>query len=118
MKPLEADLDEKVLRREHLTAFVVTEVGETEVSADLHAWHVDAERRRELDALRLGPTALARTSMEQRAHRDLAFRGQWDVEEMFAGRKVAALCRGAVVQRAEHVAAPAYLRGVIGLMSS
>jgi transposase len=77
----------KALRREHLTSFVVTEVGGTDQSPTF-SWRVDAERRKLLEETRLGRRVLCTDrhswSTERIVH---AFRGQWNVEELFRRSK-------------------------------
>lgn len=77
----------KALRREHLSTFVVTEIGGTE-SAPTFTWTVDAVRRRRLETTRLGRRVLCTDryswSTERIVH---AFRGQWNVEEIFRRAK-------------------------------
>jgi transposase len=77
----------KALRREHLAAFVVTEVAGTE-AAPTFTWHVDAERRRELERNRLGRRVLCTDQHSWSSERIVtAFRGQWNVEELFRRAK-------------------------------
>jgi transposase len=77
----------KALRREHLSSFVIAEVGGTEVKPTF-TWMVDAERRRYLETTRLGRRVLCTDqhswSIERVVH---AFRGQWNVEEIFRRAK-------------------------------
>lgn len=77
----------KALRREHLSTFVIAEVGGTEASPTL-AWRVDEERRRHLEQTRLGLRVLCTDqhswSTERIVH---AFRGQWNVEELLRRAK-------------------------------
>jgi transposase len=77
----------KALRREHLSTFVIADVGGTEASPTL-AWRVDEERRRHLEETRLGLRVLCTDqhswSTERIVH---AFRGQWNVEELFRRAK-------------------------------
>jgi len=76
----------KTLRREHLASFVITEVGGTQKSPTF-SWRVDAERRKLLEQ-RLGRRVLCTDrhtwSTERIVH---AFRGQWNVEELFRRSK-------------------------------
>lgn len=76
-----------ILRREHLASFVVVDVGGEERAPTLD-WHVDAERRRQLETTRLGRRVLCTDrhswSTERIVH---AFRGQWNVEELFRRAK-------------------------------
>lgn len=77
----------KVLSREHLGQFVVCDVS-GEVDAPRFRWRVDAQRRRELERTRLGRRVLCTNrhnwSTERIVH---AFRGQWNVEEIFRRAK-------------------------------
>jgi len=77
----------KALRRERLSTFVVTEVGGTE-SAPTLTWTVDAERRRRLEVTRLGRRVLCTDRHSWSTERIVdAFRGQWNVEELFRRAK-------------------------------
>jgi hypothetical protein len=77
----------KALGREHLAEFVLTEVAGTQARPTF-AWRVDGVRRRELERTRLGRRVLCTTrklwSSERIVH---AFRGQWNVEELFRRSK-------------------------------
>lgn len=77
----------KVLGREHLASFVVAETGGDEATPTL-AWHVDVARRSLLERTRLGRRVLCTDrhtwGIERIVH---AFRGQWNVEEMFRRSK-------------------------------
>ncbi len=77
----------KALRREHLSTFVVTEIGGTETKPSF-TWTIDAVRRRRLETTRLGRRVLCTDrhswSTERIVH---AFRGQWNVEEIFRRAK-------------------------------
>lgn len=77
----------KALGREHLAGFVVTTIGGT-AAQPTFSWQVDAARRRELERTRLGRRVLCTTrklwSTERIVH---AFRGQWNVEELFRRSK-------------------------------
>ena len=77
----------KTLGREHLAEFVVTTIGGSPARPTF-SWHVDAARRRELERTRLGRRVLCTTrklwSTERIVH---AFRGQWNVEELFRRSK-------------------------------
>lgn len=77
----------KVLGREHLSSFVVVDIGGTEDAPTL-AWRVDAACRRLLETTRLGRRVLCTDrhswSTERVVH---AFRGQWNVEEIFRRAK-------------------------------
>ena len=78
---------QKALGREHLAEFVVTKIGGTPTRPTF-SWKVDAARRRELERTRLGRRVLCTTrklwSTERIVH---AFRGQWNVEELFRRSK-------------------------------
>jgi hypothetical protein len=78
---------QKVLQREHLSAFVIAPVKESHGKASLH-WHVDDARRRLLERTRLGRRVLCTDhhlwSNGRIVH---AFRGQWNVEELFRRAK-------------------------------
>ena len=83
-------LEERVkqaLRREHLASFVVVEIGGEE-KVPTFSWRVDAQLRRKLETTRLGRRVLCTDrhswSMERIVH---AFRGQWNVEELFRRAK-------------------------------
>jgi transposase len=85
-----ARLSERVkqaLRREHLASFVVVEIG-GEDSAPTFSWRVDSELRLKLETTRLGRRVLCTDrhswSTERIVH---AFRGQWNVEELFRRAK-------------------------------
>jgi transposase len=77
----------KVLRREHLSAFVMVDVGGTEKAPTL-TWHVDEERRKHLEQTRLGRRVLSTDQHSWSTERIVtAFRGQWNVEELFRRAK-------------------------------
>ena len=77
----------KVLQREHLSGFVVVTVKETRGRVSLH-WHVDASRRRLLERTRLGRRVLCTDHHNWSNGRIVhAFRGQWNVEELFRRAK-------------------------------
>jgi len=77
----------KALRREHLSTFVVVDIGGTEANPTL-AWHVDDERRRRLERNRLGRRVLCTDQHSWTTERIVdAFRGQWNVEELFRRAK-------------------------------
>ena len=77
----------KALRREHLSSFVVFEIGGTD-SSPTFSWKVDAVRRRELEQTRLGRRVLCTTRKLWSTGRIVsAFRGQWNVEELFRRSK-------------------------------
>jgi len=77
----------KTLRREHLSTFVIVDVGGTE-AAPTFCWHVDAERRQTLERTRLGRRVLCTDRHSWSSERIVAaFRGQWNVEELFRRAK-------------------------------
>jgi len=77
----------KALRREHLSEFVVAKVQQRGETLSLH-WHVDAARRRLLERTRLGRRVLCTDRHIWRTGRIVhAFRGQWNVEELFRRAK-------------------------------
>jgi hypothetical protein len=77
----------KVLGREHLASFVIADMGGDEATPTL-VWHVDQARRSLLEKTRLGRRVLCTDrhtwGIERIVH---AFRGQWNVEEMFRRSK-------------------------------
>ena len=78
---------QKVLGREHLSQFVVAEIGGDEASPTLQ-WHVDAARRKLLETTRLGRRVLCTDRHLWKTERIVhGFRGQWNVEEMFRRAK-------------------------------
>jgi transposase len=78
---------QKALRREHLSEFVMATVKQGRGQVSLHG-HVDPARRRLLERTRLGRRVLCTDrhiwSNGRIAH---AFRGQWNVEELFRRAK-------------------------------
>src|ERR1700674_5695047 len=78
---------QKVLQREHLSDFVVATVKPSNGQVSLH-WQVDPVRRRLLERTRLGRRVLCTDhhiwSNGRIVH---AFRGQWNVEELFRRAK-------------------------------
>lgn len=77
----------KALAREHLASFVVTSVGGSDEAPTLQ-WHVDAALRRELETTRLGRRVLCTDRHDWSTGRIVhAFRGQWNVEEVFRRAK-------------------------------
>ena len=75
------------LRREHLSEFVVATVQEHGGKVALH-WRVDAARRRLLERTRLGRRVLCTDRHIWSTGRIVhAFRGQWNVEELFRRAK-------------------------------
>jgi transposase len=77
----------KALQREHLSEFVVATVKETGGRVSLR-WYVDASRRRHLERTRLGRRVLCTDHHNWSNGRIVyAFRGQWNVEELFRRAK-------------------------------
>jgi hypothetical protein len=77
----------KTLASEHLSQFVVTEIGGKGKKLTLR-WHVDAARRRQLEKTRLGRRVLCTDQHLWSTGRVVyAFRGQWNVEELFRRAK-------------------------------
>ena len=86
-RSLVQDRVKKALAREHLSSFVVTTIAGTEQAPTLQ-WHVDAARRRELENTRLGRRVLCTDRHTWSTGRIVhAFRGQWNVEELFRRAK-------------------------------
>jgi transposase len=78
---------QKALRREHLSSFVVVDIGGSEEAATLR-WQVDTKRRKHLEETRLGRRVLCTDRHSWSTERIVAaFRGQWSVEEMFRRAK-------------------------------
>jgi hypothetical protein len=78
---------QKTLAREHLASFVVTEIGGGDKAPTLR-WHVDAALRRQLEKTRLGRRVLCTDQHLWSTGRIVyAFRGQWNVEELFRRAK-------------------------------
>lgn len=77
----------KALGREHLASFVVATISGSEEAPRLK-WHVDVTRRRELERTRLGRRVLCTDRHAWSTERIVrAFRGQWNVEEVFRRAK-------------------------------
>jgi hypothetical protein len=77
----------KALQREHLSEFVMAEVKQSRGKVSLN-WHVDAARRRRLERTRLGRRVLCTDHHIWSTGRIVhAFRGQWNVEELFRRAK-------------------------------
>jgi len=77
----------KALAREHLSSFVVTTIAGTEKAPTLQ-WDVDAALRHRLETTRLGRRVLCTDRHNWSTGRIVhAFRGQWNVEEMFRRAK-------------------------------
>jgi transposase len=77
----------KALAREHLADFVVTTISGSDEAPTLR-WKVDGARRRELERTRLGRRVLCTDRKLWSTERIVtAFRGQWNVEELFRRTK-------------------------------
>lgn len=77
----------KALGREHLSRFVVWEI-RGEEKAPVLAWRVDARLRHQLETTRLGRRVLCTDRHNWSTGRIVhAFRGQWNVEELFRRAK-------------------------------
>lgn len=77
----------KVLAREHLASFVVTVIAGSEAAPTLQ-WRVDEALRRTLERTRLGKRVLCTDRHNWSTGRIVyAFRGQWNVEELFRRAK-------------------------------
>ena len=77
----------QALAREHLSSFVMTRIGDHHGKLSLD-WEVDARRRRELERTRLGRRVISTDRHAWATERIiLAFRGQWNVEELFRRAK-------------------------------
>ena len=107
----------KALRREHLSTFVVIEIGGTD-KAPTFAWHVDADRRQHLEQTRLGRRVLCTDQHSWTTERIVhAFRGQWNVEELFRRAKKGGIAPwGPSFQRADGSLRLHTFATVIGLM--
>ena len=81
------DRVKKALAREHLSSFVVSTIAGDDKAPTLH-WEVDAAKRRELEKTRLGRRVLCTDRHNWSTGRIVhAFRGQWNVEELFRRAK-------------------------------
>ena len=77
----------KTLGREHLSRFVIAEIGGDDKQPTLR-WHVDGALRREMEKTRLGRRVLCTDHHLWSTGRIVqAFRGQWNVEELFRRAK-------------------------------
>jgi hypothetical protein len=77
----------KALQHEHLSEFVIATVKEERGQITLE-WHVDPARRRLLERTRLGRRVLCTDHHAWSSGRIVhAFRGQWNVEELFRRAK-------------------------------
>ena len=73
----------KALAREHLSSFVVTTIAGSDKQPTF-GWRVDASLRRQLEKTRLGRRVLCTDQHNWSTGRIVhAFRGQWNVEELF-----------------------------------
>ena len=107
----------KTLGREHLSSFVVAEIGGTDKAPTLD-WRVDAERRRHLEQTRLGRRVLCTDRHTWSTERIVsAFRGQWHVEELFRRAKKGGIAPwGPSFQRADGSLRFHTFATVVGLM--
>lgn len=107
----------KTLSREHLSCFVVAEIGGTEKQPTF-SWRVDSERRRHLEQTRLGRRVLCTDRHSWSTERVVsAFRGQWNVEELFRRAKKGGIAPwGPSFQRADGSLRLHTFATVIGLM--
>lgn len=107
----------KALRREHLADFVMVDVGGTEKAPTL-TWHVDEQRRKHLEQTRLGRRVLCTDQHSWSTERVVsAFRGQWNVEELFRRAKKGGIAPwGPSFQRADGSLRLHTFATVIGLM--
>jgi len=81
------DRVKKALAREHLSSFVMTDIAGTNDAPTL-LWHVDASKRKELENTRLGRRVVCTDHHNWSTGRIVhAFRGQWNVEELFRRAK-------------------------------
>jgi transposase len=77
----------KALAREHLSTFVVTTIGGNDKKPTF-CWRVDDALRRQLEKARLGRRVLCTDQHNWSTGRIVyAFRGQWNVEELFRRSK-------------------------------
>jgi transposase len=82
-----AQRSQKVLAREHLSRFVVTTIAGNDKQPTF-GWRVDAPLRRQLETTRLGRRVLCTDQHNWSTERIVwAFRGQWNVEELFRRAK-------------------------------
>jgi hypothetical protein len=107
----------KTLGREHLSTFVVAVLGGTEQQPTL-SWQVDAEKRRHLEQTRLGRRVLCTDRHGWTTERLVrAFRGQWNVEELFRRAKKGGIAPwGPSFQRADASLRLHTFATVLGLM--
>jgi hypothetical protein len=77
----------RILAREHLSEFVTTDLAGTDARPTL-TWSVDAGKRQRLERTRLGRRVLCTNQHGWSTKRIVsAFRGQWNVEELFRRTK-------------------------------
>lgn len=75
------------LRREHLSTFVLVNIGGSEKRPTM-TWRIDNEQRRHLEETRLGRRVLCTDQHRWRTARIIqGFRGQWKIEELFRRAK-------------------------------
>lgn len=108
---------QKVLAREHLAAFVVVTIEGTQRHPRL-TWRVDPARRRLLERTRLGRRVLCTDHRLWSTERIVtAFRGQWNVEELFRrAKKGGVVPWGPSYQRADPSLRLHTFATVLGLM--
>ncbi|MGH7335212.1 MAG: IS1634 family transposase [Candidatus Rokuibacteriota bacterium] len=108
---------QKVLAREHLAAFVVVTIKAPPTPPRL-TWRVDPARRRVLERTRLGRRVLCTDHQLWSTERIVnAFRGQWNVEELFRRAKKGGLVPwGPSYQRADTSLRLHTFATVLGLM--
>ncbi len=107
---------QKALGREHLSDFVVVKVSRRAGKWQLD-WRVDAARRRQLERTRLGRRVLCTEHHLWSTGRIVhAFRGQWNVEELFRrAKKGGVVPWGPSYQWADHALRLHSFATVIGL---
>ena len=77
----------KAVKRDFLSAFVITQVGGSEAKPTL-CWHIDSTLRKQLEETRLGRRVLCTDQHRWATARIMrGFRGQWKVEELFRRAK-------------------------------
>jgi hypothetical protein len=110
------DRVKKALAREHLSSFVVTTIDAPDKAPTLQ-WEVDAAKRRDLEKTRLGRRVLCTDRHNWSMGRIVyAFRGQWNVEELFRrAKKGGVVPLGAVASVGRWVDTAAYLRHGAGI---
>ena len=107
----------KTLGREHLSTFVVPTIGGSEQQPTF-GWREDVEKRRHLEQTRLGRRVLCTDRHGWITERIVrAFRGQWNVEELFRRAKKGGISPwGPSFQRADSSLRLHTFATVLGLM--